>query len=132
MSNPIQIFKGTNSSYKYLSTKEQRNEYRKTHDTYFKCMIHGSHLSDIIEHWGYALTDSPRKAKLWFGKEWDYQTDEHDYGFMHVYQFDKQEDGKFKCVAHWVCYWGKWITYDQFCKRNYGISSEEIRKMKGQ
>lgn len=117
---------------KYLSTKEERNEYRKTHDTYFKCMIHGAHLSDTKEKWGYALTDNPRKAKLWFNLEVKEQLDDGrlDYGFMHVYQMQKQEDGKYKAVAHWVDFWGKWITYDMFLLKNYGISREELEALK--
>lgn len=120
------------SKYKYLSTKEERNEYRKTHDTYFKCMIHGAHLSDVIENWEYALTDNVRKAKTWFTKELGEQLDggQLDYGFAHLYQFTKQGDEKFHKVAHWVNFWGHWITYEQFVIKNYGISLKELNKLR--
>lgn len=108
---------------RFLATKEERAEYRETHDTYFKCKIKGHWLSldKIDEDWGYALTSDLKVAKKLFMKETDEQLDEGilNYGFMHIAQFKKQDD-KWVNVGEWVNYFGKWLTFENFIKVAYG------------
>ena len=104
---------------RFLATKDERSDYRKTHNTYFKCVILGHWLSDTNEVWGYALTDDLKQAKKLFNKEVDEQIDMLDYGFMTIGKFEKQND-KWVLVGEWVNYFGKWLTKDKFVEVAYG------------
>ena len=109
-----------------LATKEERTEYRETHNTYFKCFIVGHWLSDAHEVWGYALTSDRKEAQRLFNKEMDEQLDDGrlDYGFAHIAQFKKIND-HWTCVGQWVNYFGRWIKSVTFNMRAYGIKEED-------
>lgn len=106
----------------YLATKEERSDYRKTHNTYFKCVILGHWLSNENEIWGYVLSDDLKEAKKLFNKEVDEQLDTLDYGFMTIGKFERQ-DNKWALVGEWVNYFGKWLTKEKFVEIAYGKES---------
>ena len=103
----------------YLATKKERSDYRKTHNTYFKCMILGHWLSDTAELWGYVLSDDLKEAKKLFNKEVDEYLDTLDYGFMAIGKFEKQNE-KWVLIDEWVNYFGRWLKKNKFIEIAYG------------
>ena len=98
---------------RYLANKEERTEYRKTHNTYFKCFILGYELSNEKEVWGYVLSDDLKQAKKLFNKEVDEQLETLDYGYMAIGKYEKQND-KWVLVSKLVNDFGVWKTEQEF------------------